>query len=100
MNCSKIGILTSPLGKSGILQLSHLIQIMNEISNNLFVISDDEDNTGFFSEFDEKVSVVRINQGWKGNGNRFTRIICKFLMQLRISFLLFKLNKNYILWIK
>ena len=86
----RIGILTMPIDRAGIIPLSDLITIFSSLSKNIFLITGGE-GYEFFRK-DQRVKILRISQS---NTTFFlTRIVDYLFLQLIISFHIFKTRKQ------
>ena len=90
MKKQNICIVVSSLGKSGLIPLSNFIDIFNAISNDLYLVSADEESTYFWS--DSRVNSYEFIH--KRGSNWFTRIINYIYSQFKISYILVKLRKK------
>ena len=92
---AKIGVVTIPLGKSGIVPLSNLIKVLLEQSNNpLYIITGNDGST--VSNIDSRVRVISISHQQKQIF--FSRIISYTITQVRISLSMFKVAKSVDEW--
>lgn len=86
----RIGIITMPISKSGVIPLSDLITIICSLSKNIFLITG---GMGYdFFRKDTRVTTFRISH----NNNTFfiKRIFNYLLLQLKISLYIFKTRKH------
>ena len=90
MKKQNICIVVSSLGKSGLIPLSNFIDIFNAISNDLYLVSADEESIYFWS--DSRVNSYEFIH--KRGSNWFTRIINYIYSQFKISYILVKLRKK------
>jgi hypothetical protein len=80
-NKKKIGIITTPISKSGLTPLSNFIKIMNSMSNSIFLITGD---AGYdFYEKNKKVKIFRVSH--KPSNSFFFRVFRYIGLQLQIS---------------
>lgn len=91
-----IGILTFPVSNSGIIPLSNLINIMFANSNKTYLITGNEGYERFKN--DEKVFHCYGVKHTSGSGI-ISRVIKYYITQLKIAYLLWKLNRDIDTWL-
>jgi len=91
-----IGILTFPVSNSGIIPLSNLINIMFANSNKTYLITGNEGYERFKN--DEKVFHCYGVKHTSGSGI-ISRVIKYCITQLKIAYLLWKLNRDIDTWL-
>jgi len=95
MKKTNIGIVTFPIGEAGSIATSNLVEILNSISNDTFLITG---NRGYdFFKNDKNVTVYGIRH--EIGANKLMRIIKYIHTQLKISYKLKKIAKNAEIWI-
>ena len=92
---TNIGILTSPIGKRGIIPLSNLVDILHSLSNDIYLITGNDGYT-FFKE-DNRLHVYGIRH--EKGANTFTRSLKYIYTQLKISSKLAKVGRTVDIWI-
>jgi len=90
-----IGIVTWPIGKTGTILLSNLVDIFRLLSDKLFLITGDTDHIFFVRN--KKLHIYKV--GHRTGTNTFSGIINYVWTQLRISYKLMRLSRNVDLWI-
>jgi glycosyltransferase involved in cell wall biosynthesis len=86
----RIGIITMPMVKAGVIPLSNLITIIYSISKNIFLITGDE-GYDFFKE-DMRIKIFRLSPK---NGHFFIKRILNYIsVQLEISLYIFKTRRE------
>ena len=90
-----IGILTFPISEVGNIPLSNLVDILDSLSNDLYLITGNDGYT-FFKE-DKRVHAYRIKH--ERGANALTRIIQYVYTQLKISYKLARIAKSVDMWI-
>ena len=90
-----IGILTFSISKAGCIPTSNLVDILDSLSNNLYLITG-TDGYIFFKD-DKRIQTYGIKH--ERGTNAFTRILRYIYTQLKISYKLVKLTRNVDLWI-
>jgi glycosyltransferase involved in cell wall biosynthesis len=91
-----IGILTFPISNSGIIPLSNLINIMFANSNKTYLITGNEGYERFKN--DDKVFRCYGVKHTSGSGI-ISRVIKYYITQLKIAYLLWKLNRDIDTWL-
>lgn len=91
-----IGILTFPVSNSGIIPLSNLINIMFANSNKTYLITGNEGYERFKN--DDKVFRCYGVKHTSGSGI-ISRVIKYCITQLKIAYLLWKLNRKVDTWL-
>ncbi len=84
-------IVTMPLGKSGVIPFSNLVNIVNKLSDELYLVTGGEGYDIFKN--DEKIHVDKITH--QNHSNLIMRIISNIKLQVTISRLLFQHRNNY-----
>ena len=87
MKKPNIGIVTVPILKSGIIPLSNLIEIIYPLSNDLYLIGN---NDYTFCKEDEKIHTYGIRH--ESGKNVITKVVKHIYAQLKISYILFRLR--------
>ena len=95
MEKPRIGIITFPIGKAGIIPTSNLMEILSSLSNDIYLLTGNE-GYDFFKR-DKRFHVYGINH--KKEKNFLLRIIKYIYVQLKISYKIVKISKNIDLWI-
>lgn len=91
----KIAILTFPLGKSGCVATSNLVDILCSISNDIHLVTG---NAGYdFFKGDTRIHVYEIRH--ESGSYLISRVFFYFLTQLKMIFKLLKTLKNVDIWI-
>jgi len=95
MKKANIGILTFPISEAGNIPLSNLVDILEPLSNNFYLIAG---NAGYtFFKDDKRIHAYGTKH--ERGANTFTRIIKYICVQLKISYQLAKVAKKVDLWI-
>lgn len=90
-----IGVVTSPISKSGCIPTSNLLKIICSISNNVFLITG---NYGYeYFKCDSRLHVYGLIH--EDEANPLFRILSYIYMQLKIAKKLLGLSKNIDIWI-
>ena len=95
MKKPNIGIITFPISEAGNIPLSNLVDIVQPLSNDTYLITGNDGYTFFKDDRRIYTHGIRHERG----KNVFTRILKYILAQLRISYQLAKVAKNVDLWI-
>jgi len=95
MKKPNIGILTFPISEAGNIPLSNLVEILNPLSNNLYLVTGNDGYT-FFKDYG---GVRTYGIDHESGKNMITRVTKYIYTQLRISYQLAKVAKNVDLWI-
>jgi glycosyltransferase involved in cell wall biosynthesis len=90
MKKANIGVITFPISEAGNIPLSNLVDILERLSNNLYIITGN-DGYRFFKD-DERVHTYGIEH--ESGKNIITRVTKYIYIQLKISYLLFKLRRK------
>lgn len=90
MKKANIGILTFPTSKAGNIPLSNLVEILNPLSNDLYLVTGN-DGYMFFKE-DERIHTYGIRH--ESGKNVITRVTKYIYTQLKISYTVFKLREE------
>ena len=95
MSQYRIGILTMPISKAGVVPLSDLISIIHPISTNIFLITGGEGYDFFLN--DERLNILKISH----DKNTFfiKRIFYYLSLQFIISFYILKIRKQIDIYI-
>lgn len=94
-NKINIGLLTFPLGNSGTIPTSHLVDILYSLSNELYLITGNEGYKYF--KKDDRITLSGINH--KQGKYIFSRILKYIHSQLKISIKLTKISGDVNIWI-
>lgn len=85
-----VGIITIPIGESGIMPLSNIIDIIHSISGKVFLITGD---TGYsYNKENSKVNICRVTH--HKDAFFIIRIFSYILLQIKISWYIVKKGKN------
>jgi glycosyltransferase involved in cell wall biosynthesis len=95
MKKTNIGILTFPIGKSGNIPLSNLVNIVYSLSNDIYLITGN-DGYSFFKD-DKRIHAYGIKH--ESGASVFARILRYIYTQLKISYNLAKIRRNVDIWI-
>ena len=95
MKKPNIGILTFPISEAGNIPLSNLVDILQPLSNDIYLITGNDGYT-FFKD-DKRIHAYGIKH--EMGANTFTRILKYIYAQLSISYKLTKITRNIDLWI-
>jgi len=95
MKKPNIGVITFPISEAGNIPLSNLVDILEALSNNFYLITGNDGYT-FFKD-DKRIHAYGIKH--ERGTNSFTRIIKYIYVQLKISYQLAKVAKKVDLWI-
>ena len=88
---NNVAIVTFTLEKAGIIPLSHLVDIVNEIYyNNTLIITSESYDSVFYNS---KINYYQIKH--EGGGNPFSRILKFSLNQLKISYRIIKISNDF-----
>lgn len=95
MKKPNIGILTFPISEAGNVPLSNLVDILEPLSNDLYLITGNDGYT-FFKNY-RRIHTYGIRHGW--GKNTFTRILRYVYTQLKILYKLARISRSINLWI-
>lgn len=90
-----IGIITSPISKSGCIPTSNLLDILYSVSNNVFLITG---NHGYeYFKDDSRLQAYGVVH--KNETNPILRIYNYVCMQFKLSMILFNVSRNVDIWV-
>ncbi|WP_048190963.1 glycosyltransferase family 4 protein [Methanobacterium sp. SMA-27] len=95
MKKMNLGILTFPIEQAGTIPLSSLIEIINQFSENMYLITGDSGY--YYFKDDKRIFSYQINH--KKHKNSFLIILEYIITQIKITCMLFKITKNVDKWI-
>ena len=94
MKKTNIGIVTFPTSDAGVLPLSHIVDILYPLSNDIYLITG---NAGYnFLEKHAKIHIYGVKH--ETGTNLITRIFNYIYTQLQISYTIVKIAKNVDMW--
>lgn len=92
----KVGVITKPIGKAGIYPLSNLVDVLTDLSSQIYLITGNE-GLNLPKELNKKVTILKLKE--KERTNIFKKIIKNVHLQLNIAYKIIKLNKEVDVWI-
>ena len=95
MKKMNLGILTFPIEQAGTIPLSNLIEIINQFSENMYLITGDSGY--YYFKDDKRIFSHQINH--EKHKNSFLIILEYIKTQMKITYILFKITKNVDKWI-